>query len=180
MPALQPVEQAFLTKITYPDRRMEWLASRVLLYRLTGMYPATRYNDNGQPFVSSCHENISISHTRGYAAIALSKKTMPGIDIEYPSERIEKVAPRFLNDSEKAFTGGSVKNQQLGLIWCAKEALYKKAGHPGLIFKDQIVLAPFKPAKSGILMATVKINDISTTINLGYQIDKNYFLVWTA
>lgn len=180
LPLLNKPEEEFLKRISYKPRRLEWLASRVLIYNLTGLYPETRYNDNGQPFVSRCSENISISHTRNYAAIALSKRTIPGVDIEQPSPRIKKVSSRFLNEVEKEFISDINNEKQVGLIWCAKEAIFKKTGQPGLIFKEQILVDPFVPQTEGSFSAKLLIADKMTSISLNYRVESdNYYLVWT-
>ncbi len=180
LPVLKSPEKKFLNNISHLPRRLEWLASRVLIYKLTGLYPATQYNDNGQPVVSDCHENISISHTIGHAAILLSEKSVPGIDIEYPSARIEKVSGRFLNSEEKNYISKMERNHQLGIIWCVKEAIFKQTGHPGLIFKNHIIVDSFTPESSGTLWATVFVEGNEKRVQLGYYIDASYYLVWTT
>ncbi|MFO8000391.1 MAG: 4'-phosphopantetheinyl transferase superfamily protein [Marinilabilia sp.] len=179
LPPLEDSEVKLLSNISYQPRRLEWLASRVLIYRLTGLYPGTCYNHRGQPFITNCHDNLSISHTRGYAAVSLSPDSPPGIDIERPSQRIEKVAGRFLNASEKNFITDIEKEEQLGLIWCAKEAVFKKAGQPGVIFKDHIIISPFTSMPDGKLSATLIGDGKETTIHLGYHNTPEYYLVWT-
>ncbi|MGQ1890796.1 4'-phosphopantetheinyl transferase family protein [Thermophagus sp. OGC60D27] len=180
LPPFRKEEADFLQKISHPPRRMEWLASRVLIHHLTGLYPATAYKENGQPYIKGCHEHISISHTKDYAAIVLSEETIPGVDIEYPSDRIRKVSDRFLNEKEKAFISEPYSDLQIGLIWCAKEAIYKAVGIPGLIFKDQIIISTFHPdGDQGVLKATLKTPSRKQQFQIHYRIEKNYFLVWT-
>ncbi|MDI3520904.1 4'-phosphopantetheinyl transferase family protein [Anaerophaga thermohalophila] len=180
LPPLKKNETDFLQSISFAPRRKEWLASRVLIYRLTGLYPETRYMDNGQPFVTNCRENISISHTRSYAAIVLTNSFMPGIDIEYPSDRIRKVSKRFLNPHEKKFIKDPFTEVQLGLIWCSKEAIFKTAGIPGLVFKDHIIISPFTPVhQQGSINASLSVSGSNKTIYLNYVLDKNFYLVWT-
>lgn len=64
--------------------------------------------------------SISISHTRGWVAIILSKDFQVGIDIEYASDRVCKVADRFIRADEQRDTLA----QQL-INWSAKETVYK-------------------------------------------------------
>lgn len=182
LPQLQKEEKSFLTRISFPARKLEWLASRVLIYQYTGFYPASGYRDNGQPFLTACNDQVSISHTKGYAAIALSKKEILGIDIEYPSPRIEKVMDRFLHPEEHKFLSTSnLKDRQLGLIWCLKEAIFKQAGIPGLSFKDQIVTHPFIPLsdKGEITAAIILPGRTQKTIKLEYHIHQDFYLTWT-
>jgi len=182
LPPLKKEEEDFLGKISFAPRKLEWLASRVLIYRLTGIYPASGYKDNGQPFLTGCDEKISISHTKGFAAIALSTEKMPGIDIEYPSHRIEKVSNRFLHEDETRFLSTTgLKTRQLGLIWCLKEAVFKQSGSPGLNFKEQIKTRPFIPTSDeGEISASVMSGgNQSKTVNLEYLIRRDFYLAWT-
>ncbi len=182
LPPLQSKEASFLESISFVPRKLEWLASRILIYRLTGKYPASQYKDNGQPFLTGCNEKISISHTRGFAAIALSAEKMPGIDIEYPSNRIEKVSDRFLHHGEISYLStGELKTRQLGLIWCLKEAVFKQIGSPGLNFKEQIITHRFFPTSDqGHITASVCLpENPSKTIDLEYLICPGFYLAWT-
>jgi phosphopantetheinyl transferase len=182
LPPLKNEEKTFLERISFSPRKQEWLASRVLIFRQTGIYPASRYKDNGQPLLIGCNEKISISHTRGFAAIALSTGEMPGIDIEHPSSRIEKVSDRFLHPEETRFLSSDIlKTRQLGLIWCLKEAIFKKSGTPGLNFKEQILTHPFSPesCEGQITASVMPKNTQKSTIHLEYLIQQRFYLAWT-
>ncbi len=178
LPPLKEADKNFLERISNENRRLEWLASRILIYQKTGLYPSTFYNNWGQPVLTECKEHISISHTYGYAAIASSSDCFPGIDIEYPSDRIEKVANRFLTQTEKTYISEVKKDKQLGLIWCAKEAIYKKAGQPGLIFNKQIEIEEFIPEQTGYLNAILSIQNEAIKVRTEYMIEKDYYLAW--
>ncbi len=182
LPPLQEEEKSFLARVTSPPRKLEWLASRVLIYQYTGSYPASRYKDNGQPFLTGCNDQISISHTKGFAAIALSKNNTPGIDIEYPSARIEKVMNRFLHPEEHRFLSTTdLRNRQMGLIWCLKEAVFKQTGIPGLSFKDQIITRPFMPSsdEGEIFARLILPGKMELPIKLEYHIHQDFYLTWT-
>ncbi len=180
LPPLAPPEQLVFERMSFEPRQLEWLASRVLTHQLGQCYPAVSYNHSGQPTLTHPSLKISISHTRGYAAVAVSSSQIPGIDIEYPSSRIEKVAKRFINASETAFTSEQHKSAQLAIIWCAKEAIFKMAGRPGLIFKNDIILDPFVPQKTGKLTASLHIDNHSKPVRLEYRVTENYYLVYSA
>ncbi len=181
LPKLHPSDSDFLAKISWQPRRLEWLASRVLLHQMTALYPDVCYNENGQPELSRCNEHISISHTREFAAVALSPRFIPGIDIERPSPRIGKVKERFLNEQEKKFISPKTEDEQIGLIWCAKEAIFKKAGQNGLNFRQNIIISPFIPKEKGQFSALLfPGRKHETHINLYYLNKDNFYLVWTG
>lgn len=94
------------------------------------------HNEAGRPFINGI--NISISHTvsktGGWAAIMLSGNHNVGIDIEYRSERIMKIASRFLRADEypQSVVGHLVN-------WCAKEAVYKLRSDENLTYQQMRV-----------------------------------------
>ena len=62
-------------------RRVEWTAVRVLLYTVLDRQVHINYNDQGAPLLPDYEGlHISISHTKGFVAIALSESDVVGID----------------------------------------------------------------------------------------------------
>ena len=101
-------------------RRMEYICERALLKdMMNGRIVNIFHNEDGKPMLNNGLD-ISISHTRGYIAIILSETKNVGIDIEYVSDRVEKIASRFMREDESA-------DDIMSLLvhWCAKETLYK-------------------------------------------------------
>lgn len=90
------------------------------------------HNKDGKPFIEGY--NISISHTQGWATVILSEKHNVGIDIEYKSDRVCRVAKRFLRDDEPY-----IKTNDILYVWCAKESLYKLHSSLHLGFQDMRV-----------------------------------------
>lgn len=111
-------------------RKLEKLAVYSLLFMMTGDTTLRiTHNEAGRPFVNGW--NISISHTKGYAAVILSKQNNVAIDIEYVSPRILKIADRFVRSDEYAPT-----LESLLLHWSAKETIYKYYSESDLLFYD--------------------------------------------
>lgn len=115
-----------LEGINNPTRQKERLASRLLVAHLCGGFQEIAYQADGTPYLQSQQAHISISHTKGFVAVAIAPFKI-GIDIEYNSARVERIAPKFLNAAELS---GIHQNQDaikyMLLHWCAKEAMYKK------------------------------------------------------
>jgi 4'-phosphopantetheinyl transferase len=63
---------------------LEWLASRLLIQHLLGCQPSIIYSATGQPSIENHCTYLSISHTKGFAAVVTSPVKPTGIDIEYP------------------------------------------------------------------------------------------------
>lgn len=100
-------------------RLKEELGVYALLAAMTGNDQLIiQHEASGKPVLKGYH--ISISHTRGWVSIILSADYRVGIDIEYYSDRVSKVADRFIRDDEQRDSLG----QQL-INWSAKETVYK-------------------------------------------------------
>lgn len=169
---------AQLKQFNCQTRRLEWLASRVLLYQMTGCVPKVEYTKTGQPFVPESGQNISISHTKGFAAICIAPLNNAGVDIEYPSERISRLAARFIHSQEALYIPHEKEALYHALIWCAKETLFKMAANSGIIFKDDLKVKPFTASSEGIMEATLSLKNEVKTYQLLYKVECDYYLVW--
>lgn len=117
------------------QRNAERLAERLLIKDLFDESVTLLHEESGRPLLSNgC--NISISHTKGFVAVITSKTHTVSIDTEYMSDRVNRIADRFLRSDEYAedvFT-------RL-LHWCSKETLYKFYSSDKLEFKDMRLLS---------------------------------------
>jgi len=164
--------------ITSPEKRLEWMASRILVAQLANDNRAVRYRGNGKPFLEGSELDLSISHTVGLAAVVTTSVSKAGIDIEIPSARISRVAHRFLHEEEESFIPPGEKEKYLALIWCAKETLYKMANQPGLIFKDDLRIEPFTANPKGVLSCMIYRDGNKDSYGLHYMVNDGYCLVW--
>ena len=120
-------------------RKHEWLSVRVLLKALCGEEKEIAYYSSGRPYLKDGSRYISISHTRGYVAVALHSSCEVGMDIEQYGTRVRKVASRFIrSDEEPAMMEGD-EVYALLLHWSAKEALFKLMGVEEVDFSFQLV-----------------------------------------
>jgi len=86
----------FVCKMQSDKRKQEWLAIRLLLKHLLGPEVYIDYQGNGVPLLRNSEYYISISHTKGFAAVILSNSENPGIDIELHSGRAWRLRDKFL------------------------------------------------------------------------------------
>lgn len=116
-------------------RQMERMAVDGLLGKLLGDVVLS-HDKNGKPLLEGY--NVSISHTvkrqKGYVAIMLSKTHEVGVDIEYVSDRVMKIAGRFLRTDENPTTVADNL-----VCWCAKEAVYKLFSSDDLTYQQMRV-----------------------------------------
>ena len=113
-------EEAFFSKhvplqrnITHPHKRLQHLAGRYLLKYLFPDFPITliQIADTRKPYLKDEAYHFSISHCGDYAGVIVSKNRKVGIDIELLTTKIEKIAHKFVTDSEWAIIG----NRELGI-----------------------------------------------------------------
>ncbi len=114
-------------------RRLEVMATYALLTSyLKTPSVIIDHNSNGQRLLEGFY--ISTSHTNSYACVLLSTQKVVAIDIEYRSDRIERIRSKFLR-SDELFTS----IEDLLLVWSAKETLYKYFSEDDLMYNEMKV-----------------------------------------
>ena len=187
-----------VSKIQSDKRKCEWLATRLLLKRLSGTEMSVSYKDNGSPFLMNCCNYMSVSHTKGYAALILSKHPDPGIDIEYRSERAWKLRAKFLSTEEQQlinplpcysdpFTQFSILPENprpdvdpetfSTICWCAKETAFKALQENEVDFIHHFHITSFTFADGGIILKETKTPK-QTIFYIRYQVTDDYVLTW--
>lgn len=150
-------------------RRQERLAVYALVYAMTGDDSLViTHKPSAQPHIEGW--NVSISHTRGFASVLLSRTKRVGVDVEYMSPRVGKIAGKFIREDEKA------PDTVYQLIhWCAKEAVYKLFSEEDLQYFD-MRLHPFNRTDNGC----VKVDDlrVEKTVDLNYEVTPDYVLTY--
>ena len=141
-PHLLPYRSSLDDKYKNDGRKLEFLAIRALMYEMLRVNGASKgllshagdftHNGQGKPLFRGYH--VSISHTKGYAALILSKKSEVAVDIEYMSDRVDRIASKFLRKDERA------DSLDAKLVhWCAKETVFKLFSEENLLFEDMRV-----------------------------------------
>ncbi len=151
---LEEAPPAELARLKTDARRQEWLAARVLLRVLAGGGKRILYEPSGKPFLADGAFSISISHTKGYAAVLLKAPgEAAGIDIERYSRRVHRVASKFMNEAERLTPFQGDHTWPLLLHWSAKETVYKCVGQDCVDLRKTIRITPFVPAPEGVVEA---------------------------
>ncbi len=148
-----------LDKLKSDEMKKQFLAVRKLI-QLNGIsLDSLSYSSEGIPFLNT-EKNISISHTKGFSAIAISPKPV-GIDIQDFRDKILSISKKFINSNERDLIDPS-SIKELTLVWCIKEATYKVYRKPGLDFKDEIKI---QSISNNLSHSTVEVE----------KLDKKYF-----
>ena len=151
-----PPEDIILAVMDIPPhgttrREAERNAVTQLLHCLTRGNATITHTPSGAPLLeydestpqADRYEHISVSHSRTRAAVALSRHSKIGIDIEEYRPSLEKVAPRFATpadlESIKPLTPDA---SALLAAWTIKEAAYKASTLHAPDFLNQIAILP--------------------------------------
>ncbi|WP_321330949.1 4'-phosphopantetheinyl transferase superfamily protein [uncultured Bacteroides sp.] len=181
--ALLPHREAYkadITRFTSASRSVEWLAVRLLLHTLLGEEKTICYQPNGRPYLADHSSFISISHTRGYVAVILSPSAIVGIDIEQYSERVCKVAHKFIREDEVVFPYQESDTWALLLHWSAKEVLFKCLDVAEVDFRKHLCVHPFHPQESGVFCAQEFRTVEQRTFEIHYLLRSEFVLTWSA
>jgi 4'-phosphopantetheinyl transferase EntD len=174
---LQNEELVKVNNFRLDKRKQEFLAVRCLLKLLLNHDAKINYLPSGKPVLTNSSYYISISHTRGHAAVALSKSPFSGIDIEYPSERVTRVYQRFVSKKEQLFIPEKRKLDYYTLLWCLKETMFKLFDDSNIIFNQHFLCHPFVLENEGAINASfVKENIIEKKYH--YIVTPDYYLVY--
>lgn len=131
-------------RVTHPHKRLQHLAGRFLLPLLFEDFPLHEIviADTRKPYLPDEQYHFSISHCGHYAAAITSSTHRVGIDIEIPSEKVLRIAPKFLNRREHELIKQTGSTEQLlqmtTLFWSCKEALFKWNSASGVDFSDHL------------------------------------------
>lgn len=154
-------------KSIHPIKRLEYLASRFLIYHVAGILDSHLYkNEAGKIYLKNKQQNISISHSLNFTAVALSKNII-GFDLQCYSDKIVRVSKRFLSMQELIKIKPFESIQSLTRAWTIKEAIYKAYGQKGIQFNRQIEIDIVTP-KEEIQFSKAKM--IHNLIETHYEI----------
>ena len=159
-------------------RRHGWASVRVLLKTLCGEEKEIAYYPSGKPYLKDGSRYISISHTRGYVAVALHPSREVGVDIEQYGTRVRKVASRFIRPDETPSMEGGDEIYALLLHWSAKEALFKLMGEEGVDFIRHLRIFPFILSEEGEFEACEYRTDRQERYRVRYVTHPDFVLTW--
>ncbi|MCX8489485.1 MAG: 4'-phosphopantetheinyl transferase superfamily protein [Cyclobacteriaceae bacterium] len=167
--------------IVHLTKRLEWLASRALVRTLLEQndlpYSGIFKDEFGKPFLRELPHQLSLSHTYPYVAVQIDCNKSVGIDIEQPTEKLLRVAPRVLSMEELESAGSDIRKHCV--YWCAKEALYKVYGKRGLHFASQLLVDPFILEEMGNLKGIINAQEEKLNVVLSYEIEPEFVVVYT-
>lgn len=179
-------EWARLATIMHPQRRLEWLSSRLCLKELLKIANTSRVESlstsTGKPYLSDNSHHISYTHSTHFSAAIASEGAEVGIDLEFRHrKRNQKTRFLFMHDDEIEQFDKKPSFELFLLVWSSKESLYKILGE-GHAFKHDMImhLENFELSDNGTVLATVKTNGVEKCYAVHYILHPDYILTYTA
>jgi phosphopantetheinyl transferase len=147
-------DEAYLKTLTNPARRLQTLSCRALLQQLLHMYNVPYKGimkdiETGKPYLIDCDWHVSFSHSRAISSAIVHRNAPVGIDIELLQEKLQRIQTKFLSEEEMAWADNNV--DRLGMLWSAKEAIYKQLSAKGVTLKG-ILMQPLEQVGSNLKM----------------------------
>ncbi len=158
-------------------RRMEWIASRYLIQKITSKIYSITKDKYGKPQIMPQDYQISISHSDGYVAAITSSKDV-GIDIQKKVHKITRIAHKYVNSSEDEYVNNRFYLSNLHLIWGAKESLFKAYGRKEVDYKKDLNILPFTYRKNGRFKGTISKMGYNHTFQFENKFFNNFYLVY--
>lgn len=166
--------------ITSPQKRLEWIAGRVLVKEVMEAmdlnYHGIVKDEFGKPFPEGYDYQLSLSHSFPFVAVLLDKHESVGIDLEQPKEKLLRIASRIHSEDELNDAGSDIIKHCI--YWCAKETLVKIYGKKDLIFSENMKILPFQRKLQGDIIGKILVTDVERVIPLYYQVTSEFVLVF--
>lgn len=141
---LSPSRKEHIDRLRKQEDRARSLAAELLLQQLLGEHygihdAVLHRKSNGQPYLTGCELQVSISHSHNLVACAVSHQPV-GIDAEHLRPVSPALCRRVCVEEEMGYLLGDLEDfpaqncqspeflRRFFEIWTAKEAYFKKCG----------------------------------------------------
>jgi 4'-phosphopantetheinyl transferase len=189
---LQPKMEQRISEISNVHRQQEILAAQVIVCRYLSSDTRIEHLADGSPFLRFAQAapstqpvaplpHLSVSHSGPYLCIALHPDCSIGIDVQVRTDRIDSIAPRFLQPEEEPAGLSAAQLTQYRLIcWSAKEAAFKVVGDPDAMLLSHFVIKPFLPTSpEGLLQCTYQSDSHAPMpLDIHYHLEPEYVLTY--
>jgi len=161
------------------NRKIESLSVRALLQQMLNSDARIVYRKHShKPYLEDGSYHISVSHSNKYTSILLGKNRHVGVDLEYMSHNIERLAHKFINKQERITENPLKRCEHLYVHWCAKEALYKICDKADINFQENLTINPFEIDSCGEIIGVVHNESRNEEYRMYYTLENNYAWVY--
>ena len=191
-PDLRPKMEQEVRGISNVHRQQEILTAQVIVSRYLSSDTRIEHLADGSPFLHSAQAapstqpvaplpHLSVSHSGPYLCIALHPDCCIGIDVQVRTDRIDSIAPRFLQPEEEPAGLSAAQLTQYRLIcWSAKEAAFKVVGDSDAMLLSHFFINPFQPTSPEGQLQCTYLSDGHTTmpLDIHYRLEPEYVLTY--
>jgi len=137
-------------------------------------------DDHGKPHIVNVQGDISFTHSRNHAAAIYSKTRLVGIDIQIGTDKIDRIAKKFISESEFEYVNIHQNTMDYHhVLWGAKESLYKAYGRRKVEFRDHLKVNPFVyNDRGGRISGQVMMHDYEGAFDIYYHKINEYYFVY--
>jgi len=161
------------------NRKIESLSVRALLQQMTHPNARIVYHEKShKPYLADGSYNISVSHSHKYTSILLGKNKLVGVDLEFMTHEIERIAHKFISKEDVITDNPLLRREHLYIHWCAKETLYKICDKVDINFQENLIIKPFNVNTKGYITGIVQNNFRNEEYRMYYRLENNYVWVY--
>lgn len=175
-----PEEQEYLNQIK-GRKRVEWLAVRQLVHTLSerDIRGPILKDEYGKPYLKDSSFFISMSHTKGFAAVIAAPYPV-GVDIQERWSSILRLKNKFVGSTELSIVEHAEDEiGALHILWGTKEGLYKAYGRRKIDFKMHLFVDPFEiKASGGFTTAHIRLDNFQQQYDVHYELFRDIYFVY--
>lgn len=169
--------------VSHPHKKLQHLAGRYLLKLLFPEFPVSLIliADTKKPYLENEAFHFSISHCGDFAAALVSKTKRVGIDIEIYTDKIIRIAHKFLHPEEKLTIDETKRideKELLTLFWSSKEAMFKWWGRGNVDFSEMLRLSGNYQKNEGVLAGNFIKDELNVSFPVGFKKFPQLVLAW--
>lgn len=153
-------------------RRMEHLAWRRIVRRELGRGVGISYNEVGAPQVDVEGRYIGVAHCKERVLVAIADERV-GVDIEPMYRDFGRVEERIMSVDER---GLSSDDRWAGVVWCAKEAMYKYYGRSAIDLQRDLRIV----AVDGVAKCVYGVLPNGERVEIKISLHEGKYIVATA
>jgi phosphopantetheinyl transferase len=175
-------EKLAFANISKTDKKREWKGARVAIKSaldcISLPYPGFFKDEHGKSHPMDGYGFVSLTHTKGIAAAIFHKDMPVGIDLDFVREKVVRLGPKFLNESEIEFLNNDPALYTIA--WSAKESIFKCQGKRGISLKRNILLEPFN-IQDKVIVGKVHQSEFSDHFyNVKVEMEGDIVLTYTV
>ncbi len=166
----------------HPRKALEFAASRYLLQQMSGLkgHIPCVHDSTGKPYIEGDPREISLSHTEGAVAVAISDQPI-GVDVQVFSKKIIRIRNKFIDPKDSPVPVDNLSDRATALAWSAKEAMFKLYAAGEVDFRDHLRLALDNTHEDrGILRGWIEKGDNKREVEVRYAFIKDFTVAYAV